>query len=321
MTNDAIYPLKFEPVFKEKIWGDTRLRQFFGRPLPAGKLVGESWEICDRPADQSHAVNGPFKGRSLHEIMAQMGTSLVGNTFKNTPSRFPLLMKLIDAGDDLSLQVHPPDEYARRRHAQDPGKTEAWYVLHAEKDAVIYCGIRDDTALETFRKSLESGQVKHHLNIFKTGPGSFFFIPAGTVHAIGAGNVIVEIQENSDITYRLSDWGRNRPGDAARALHLNEGFDVLELRSPFRHFGAPRTVSSTLLVRCPYFVIREETMQSERIIDVDPKSFEVLIFVHGTGTINDVAFQKGDFLLLPAAIGAVNLRSRDAVRVLRVTAA
>ncbi|HQM53473.1 MAG TPA: class I mannose-6-phosphate isomerase, partial [bacterium] len=219
-----LYPLRFEPICKEKVWGGRRIEGVYGRPLAPGARVGESWEIADHGGDVSRVAEGPLAGRSLRELVAEdperiLGEALAARRF----DRFPLLFKLLDASAHLSVQVHPPDGYAAGHERGEWGKTELWYVAAAERGAALLCGLRPGLGREELTRALAEGRVDGCLRRIAVKPGDALFVPAGMVHAVCAGVLLFEIEENSDVTYRLFDWGR-----AGRPLHLAKALEVVD---------------------------------------------------------------------------------------------
>ncbi|MBI1884051.1 MAG: class I mannose-6-phosphate isomerase [Chlamydiae bacterium] len=316
--NKTLYPFKFIPLLKEKIWGGRNLEKILGRPLPPGQKIGESWEICDRSEDQTCVQNGPFQGQSLHELMNTLGEALLGNSFTKIPRRFPLLFKIIDAQEDLSLQVHPSDAYAELHEKGDPGKTEMWYVLESKKGAQNYCGLKKGISRDTFRKALNSKEIFKCLQIYPTQAGDVFFLPAGTVHALGKGNMVIEIQENSDLTYRLSDWGRVGSDGKPRALHLDQGIHVIEFKSSGKIPFYQKARSNQTWVQCPYFKVSEKKYIKEEAEEISPLFFQVWIILEGEGEIESESFQKGDFILIPAHAGKISVMPHISTRILKV---
>src|SRR5437764_1882166 len=202
----------------ERIWGGRKLAELFDKKLPANKPIGESWEIVDRPEAQSVVANGPLKGKSLHELWSQDRQSIFGD-IANAP-RFPLLIKLLDAREKLSLQVHPPDKIAAKLGGEP--KTECWYVASAEPDAELFVGFKRSISRQEFEKSLHAGSAADQVHAIKVKAGDGMFLPAGRFHAVGAGNVLVEVQQNSDTTYRILDWNRiDQSSGKPRQMHVD----------------------------------------------------------------------------------------------------
>src|ERR1051326_3493488 len=217
-------PLLFTPIFQERIWGGRKLESLFGKKVPPGQRIGESWEIVDRPEAQSVVTNGALKGKTLHELWSQHRQQIFGDV-PDTP-RFPLLIKLLDAEDKLSLQVHPPRKIAAKLDGEP--KTECWYVADAEPNAEIFVGFKRSTSRDEFEKALRAGSVADHVHSIRVRQGDAMFLPAGRFHGIGGGNVLVEIQQNSDTTYRVFDWNRTDDRGRARELHVEQALECID---------------------------------------------------------------------------------------------
>lgn len=216
--------LTFHEQYFERIWGGQRLRTLFGKPIPPDKPIGEAWLVSDHPSAVSVVKQGPHAGRTLHDLVEQDADALLGSASKLTPhGRFPLLLKLLDSTDVLSVQVHPDDATAARLGEPDVGKTEMWHILHADAGAKIICGTVPGTTPDAFKEAISVGRLEEHLVSVEVHAGDSIMVDAGTVHAIGAGIVLAEIQQNSDLTYRLYDWNRVDSGGKPRALHIEKG--------------------------------------------------------------------------------------------------
>lgn len=309
--------MKFLPLFKEKIWGGRNIEKIFGKTLPPHQKIGESWEICDRGEDQSIVQNGPYRGKTLHELMLALGKILMGDSFSEIPQRFPLLFKVIDAQDDLSLQVHPDDTYAARNEKGDTGKTEMWYVIHSKEGAKIFCGLKKGVDLAQLKKNLGSKNIEDLLEVFNPKAGDVFFLPSGTVHALGKGNAVIEIQENSDVTYRLSDWGRVGDDGKPRPLHIEKGMEVISLKKEYKRISAQER-KNEMLIECPYFSVREMCFNHTQANEVKPQTFQVWIILEGNGSLNNEPFGKGDFFLIPAHLENVQIIPQNPTRLLKV---
>jgi len=223
-----LYPLKFQPIYKEKIWGGNKIVKRFGRKNTSSEKIGESWELSAVEGDDSIVTNGYLEGNSLSELVEIYMGDIVGDkVYEKFGDEFPLLIKFIEANDKLSLQVHPNDEVAIERH-HSYGKTEMWFVLDNEPDAELIYGFRAKTSKEEFRKALETNTFEKLLNIEKTQAEDVFYIPAGKLHALGRGLLVVEIQQTSDVTYRVSDWGRTDQNGKERELHIDLALDVID---------------------------------------------------------------------------------------------
>ncbi|HID11697.1 MAG TPA: class I mannose-6-phosphate isomerase [Candidatus Latescibacteria bacterium] len=308
-------PLKLEPILKGKIWGGRNLERILGRPLPPDLKVGESWEVSEHDEDISRVCEGPFAGRDLRELREAFGEALVGSLGRKiTKDRFPLLIKFIDAQDRLSVQVHPDDVYALGREG-DLGKAEAWYVVWAEPRARLVLGFSRDTEPDEVRRALEDGTIESLLAWVPVSEGDVVFLSSGTLHALGEGIVVYEVQESSDVTYRLYDWGRGRE------LHVERALDVLSYRPtelpkvrglPVEDAGGYRT----FLAACRYFALERLEVFSEMSGECDGRSFQVFSVVEGDGTLvygkGSLEFAKGETFLLPADLGPYRLEGRFA---------
>jgi len=323
------YPIKFEPLYKEKIWGGTRLAEVLGKKLPAGKKIGESWELAQHPHGTSVVANGVYRGKSLAELVKRHPKELMGTCgVEEARGRFPLLFKFLDASDILSVQVHPGDEYAAR--SGDLGKTECWYVVDALPGARITKGLRPGVSAREFERRARDGMVGECLNSFPVSAGDVIFIPAGTVHAIGAGCLVAEIQQNSDMTYRVFDWNRLGADGKPRQLHMKDALAVIDFGSRLPNIEAPRTVCHypfprQLLVDCDKFVLESADIEQFGGLNERPDSFTILIMLAGRGELyygpglrQSVTAATGETILLPATLGRWQIEASASVRLLRV---
>lgn len=320
----ALYPIKFSPILKDKIWGASKLNQIFNKDSNTGKL-GESWELSGYNGDISIVTNGEYAGKSLTELISMLGEDLVGaHVFEQFGTTFPLLFKLIDANDYLSIQVHPDDEVALKRH-NSFGKTEMWYVIDADEGGELIIGFKEDCTKEQYLEALNSGQLENLLQRVKVGKGDVFFIPAGLVHAIGKGVVLAEIQQTSDVTYRIYDYKRVDEHGKERQLHTEEALDVID----FSATSDPKTVYSSAinevetLVSCEYFttnIVRFNEQISRYYGKVD--SFVVYMCMEGEFDIvhegHHTKILKGETALIPAKIHNVELLPKEQATVLEV---
>ena len=224
-TMSALYPFVFRPLPKERVWGGRRLQELYGKDLPPDRPIGESWEISDRPGEASVIANGPLAGRNLRWLMEQHGSELLGR--KTAPAEpFPLLVKILDARETLSLQVHPPATKAKELHGEP--KTEMWFVAAAEPGAELYVGLKRGVTRKEFESRLTAGTVAECIHRVKVSAGDAMFLPSGRVHALGAGLVIFEIQQNSDTTYRVFDWNRAGLDGKPRELHVPQSLASID---------------------------------------------------------------------------------------------
>jgi len=307
------YPLKFGPIYKQRIWGGRKLAEVFGKDLPPGQKIGESWELADLPEDKSVIANGELAGRTLRSAIEQYPKEIMGDTSFAGP--FPLLVKLLDCQDILSVQVHPDPQTCRRMGAGEP-KTECWYIIAAEPGAVIYKGVKKGVTKERFAEAIGKGTVADTLAKVPVAAGECHFLPAGTAHAIGPGLLIAEIQTPSDTTYRVFDWNRLDDAGHARELHIEQAlesihFDPSEESRTFGVSGESGRIDGPVttmgrLVDCGYFKIDKGHQSQNCGLLLSPGQMKTLIIMSGCGTIlgtkgSLVEFRAGDCLLVPAA--------------------
>lgn len=312
------YPLLFEPVLKDYIWGGRNLATRLGRRLPEGKEIAESWEIAAHPHGDVTVRNGPLAGQRLSQLVSHYGQELAGTRAEWALERdaFPLLIKLLDANRALSVQVHPDDEYARVHEGNELGKTEMWVVLHAEEDASVILGVKQGTTAELFRQAIHEGRLEPHLHEIRVSTGDFVCVPSGSLHAIKGGLLIAEIQQNSDVTYRVYDWNRREPGGKTRVLHVSQAMDVIDFSQvepslPTAELLTPAedVVQRWELCRNPYFVVeRVEIPSGETFTGAcDGSSLQVWGALSGSAAITgggvSVALPAVAFTLLPARLG------------------
>ncbi len=298
-----INPLTFEPIFMERIWGGRRLESGFGKKLPAEKRIGESWEIVDREEAQSVVANGPLKGKTLHELWTHhrqevFGSSRPGGIHagEEAGSRFPLLIKLLDAQEKLSLQVHPPADIAARLGGEP--KTEFWYVAQADPGAELYVGLRDKTTLEDFRRALDAGTAADHLHILRVKAGDGMFLPSGRFHAIGGGNLLVEVQQNSDTTYRVFDWNRLDDSGKPRQLHVEQALASIDFDDVRPNLVQP---DGETLVRHELFEVQKWNLTKAR--EIAPiGQFAIVCCLTGGINCAGVTVRPGEFMLMPASL-------------------
>ena len=310
----TMHPLLLTPLYRRYIWGGRRFATNLGRPLPPGDDFAESWELVDRGDDQSIVATGPLAGTTLGELVRQRGPELLGRQAPRAV--FPLLFKFLDACRDLSVQVHPDDTRAARLSPPDLGKTEAWYVIDAVPGSRIYAGLRTGVDRESLAEALRAGRCEDVMHSFEPLPGDCIFIPAGTVHAIGAGLVVAEIQESSDVTYRLYDWNRTGADGRPRPLHIEAGLEAVTQFGPVAPVQ-PQAIPSagTLsaaepaarrLVTCDYFIFDEVRPRGDWAVGGDDTCHFLAVLSGGLRL--DPRWQlppltKGMCMLLPAAIG------------------
>ena len=315
-----LYPLKFKPLFKERIWGGDRLAHDMNKKLPAGKRIGESWELSAVPGDISVVANGKLAGNNLEELIEVYMGDLVGDhIYNHFGLLFPLLIKLIDAQDDLSIQVHPNDQLARERH-NSYGKTEMWYVLASEPGAALYVGFNKPVTREEYLQHVNDGTLADLLDKVPVKPGDTFFIPAGTIHAIGRGLLIAEIQQTSDITYRVFDWNRVDANGKGRELHTELALDAIdfEAKHQYNKTRAPRKNEAVNLVNSPYFITNVVEVSGELSRNHEDKdSFVIYMGTEGqlelTWETGTETLSKGETVLVPACLDEVVLKGEGKV--------
>lgn len=293
-------PMFMEPIFKETVWGGEKIRTVFGKKIPSAH-TGEAWEAAAHANGQSSIRSGYMAGKTLQEAIQISPVEIMGTEVAaRFGNRFPLLIKIIDANDNLSVQVHPDDAMAHRLEGpQEDGKTEMWVVLEAEPGAQLIYGFKKDVTPEQFARAIETQQLEELVNWIPVKKGDTFFIPAGTLHAIGAGILIAEIQQNSDTTYRVYDFGRLGLDGKPRELHTEKAKQVTKLTSSLGSEFSDIDAG----VCCDYFKTYRRRLTGRTEIQVDPAHFQILMVLEGSGRINGSAFQMGDTILLPAAMG------------------
>lgn len=279
----------------ERVWGGRSLQDLFGKALPGQQPIGESWELVDREEAQSVVKDGPLKGKTLGQLWSEMRHEIFGSSAPTTP-RFPLLFKLLDAQEKLSVQVHPPAKIAPSLKGEP--KTEMWYIAAASKEADIYAGLKKGATREGFESALKAGSVAEQLHRIPVRGGDAIFIPSGRVHAIGAGNVIVEVQQNSDTTYRVFDWNRTGLDGKARELHISESMASIDFDD-----AEPELVKQRgeLVVECPYFRVEKWELAQDRLA-VDAGRFAIFTVLSGLVSCAGVELVPGNFFLVPATM-------------------
>ena len=321
-----MYPLKFQPIVKDKIWGGHKLQEIFGKQPDGLPNIGESWELSGYPTDASVVANGYLAGKTLPELIEKYRGQLVGERVYNRfGNKFPLLFKLIDANDDLSIQVHPNDDTAGKRH-QSFGKTEMWYVLHAEPEASLIIGFTKKCTKKQYLEALEKGEVETLLQKVPVQAGDVFFIPAGLVHAIGRGVMVAEIQESSDVTYRIYDYKRTDEKGNERELHTAEALDVINFsasKNPKSHYTLTTNADPQLLVSCEYFTTNIlELDKPRRMQNVPDGTFVVYMCLEGrleiSGGTSNVLFSKGETVMIPAGMDVPTFIPEGKVRLLEI---
>jgi len=301
------YPLRFQPLFRRYLWGGRRLETMLGKSLGTGDDYAESWELVDHGIDQSVVLNGPAKGLTLNQLVTEHGDALFGRHTGQT--QFPLLFKFLDCNRTLSVQVHPNDAQGALLDPPDLGKTEAWVVLAADPGSKIYAGLKAEVTQEDFYQSLTSGTCDQCLHTFEPQVGDCVFIEAGTVHALGEGLVIAEIQQASDTTFRLFDWNRVEADGTPRELHVEQSLEVTHFeRGPI----SPQQPQSTdqpgreRLVDCEKFVLDRHTLMVSQPVGGEDR-FHLLVVTEGIVAVGGEELPRGTTCLLPASAGTVEI--------------
>ncbi len=309
----TLYPLKFEPILKEKVWGGKRMSALLGKNIDHLPYCGEAWEISGLAGNVSKVRNGFLSGNDLSELIeVYMGDLLGENVFEMHGHSFPLLFKFLDTDDDLSIQVHPGDGIAMKRHGSR-GKEELWYVVHAEPSAELIIGFKENIDEEIYLKHLQNNTLKKILRTYRVQAGDAFHIPAGQVHTIGKGLTLCEIQQSSDITFRIFDWNRPDTDGKSRKLHTEEAAEVIEYKAREHKINYPHKPNEPVeLIKTPNFTTRLLSFQKKLELDyflVD--SFVVYMVVEGSCILNCSGFSDklttGESLLIPAEINSVTL--------------
>lgn len=306
------YPMLLSPSGKDYLWGGERLKKEYGKSIDLAPLA-ETWECSAHPDGPSIVVNGEHKDKSLIEVIESHPEYL--GTKCNSEDGFPILIKFIDAAKDLSVQVHPDDEFANK-YENDHGKTEMWYILDAKPDAKIVYGFEHPVNEEILKEAVKTGELAKHLHWVKAQKGDTFFISAGTVHAIGAGLLIVEIQESSNLTYRVYDYDRIGSDGKKRELHFDKAVKVMDMKPAkdiqrksrvIRHFpGCSREV----ICRCQYFEAEKICCSKRFEFTIRPESYQVLLCIDGCGRLGKMSFKKGNCILFPAGLGKMQIDGR-----------
>lgn len=306
--------IKLKPAFKDYLWGGTKLREIYKKECDYEK-VAESWELSNHPDGQSIVATGEYQGQLFSQYIEGIGKQALGSNCQEFHD-FPVLIKFIDAKDSLSIQVHPSDEYAQKEEGQY-GKTEMWYILDCEEDASLYYGVNKQVTKEEFEKRIKDNTILEVLNKVPVHKGDVFFIESGTIHAIGAGIIICEIQQNSNCTYRVYDFDRRDDKGNARELHVEKAMAVSNFTPSTDKIGAFGPINTLdgyttqLLGKCKYFTTTKYEIETQAVIELDETSFRSLTILEGEGTVTFedqvLEFSKGDSLFIPAQNGFVTV--------------
>jgi mannose-6-phosphate isomerase len=309
----VLYPLTFHPIFKERIWGGREIEKLYDKKLPAGKRIGESWEISDRPGDESIVANGKFAGKSLRWLMQNHARELLGDAKPTSENRFPFLIKILDAREKLSLQVHPPAEKAAELKGEP--KTEMWFIADAAPGTELFIGLKRGVTRAEFEKKISDGRVADCFHRVPVRAGDTMFLPSGRVHAIGAGLVIFEIQQNSDTTYRVFDWNRVGLDSKPRELHVTQSLASIDFNDfePKLVETKPKLIGGVTykmrgLVQDPLFDVHEMIVETSEFILMKGGTMRIIavvkgaVKVHCAGLESPIELLPGQFCLLPASL-------------------
>jgi mannose-6-phosphate isomerase len=326
MDQIPLYPLRFEPIYQYRLWGGRRLSGLLSAPLPGDGPIGEAWVLSDRNDHQSQVANGPLKGQTIGDLMEQFREPLMG---KLAPRfrHFPLLLKFLDAREMLSVQVHPSDAHPDLIPVGETSKTEAWVVIEAGNKSRIYAGLKPGTTAGDLRHSLADGTIADHLVGIVPKPGDGVFIPAGTVHTLGGGVVVFEVQQNSDVTFRLFDWGHvDAKTKQPRPLQVEQALASIDFANSNGGLVTPFVVTTTPVERerlfdCEHFQLWR--LRGESPFNVGAAEMpRVLVCIEGSGWLEGggsaYGVNKGDVWLLPAAVGACEFHPNSAVSLLEI---
>lgn len=322
---NSLYPLKFQPLFKDKLWGGDKIKTVLGMDFGNLPNCGEVWVISGYPENVSVVQNGFLKGNDLNELISVYMGDLVGDAvYEEFGDEFPLLLKFIDARDWLSIQVHPDDELAQKRQMRN-GKTEMWYIIEADKDSQLITGFKEKIDRETYLKYLEEDKLPEILNYETVKSGDVFFMPAGRVHATGPGILLAEIQQSSDATYRIFDWNRIDAAGMKRELHTAQALDAIDYAVPLHYkteYATSKNRTATL-VKSPYFttnILEFDQPITKDLEEMD--SFVIYMCVEGAGKLawgeNSVDIKKGDAVLVPNIIDEILLDPEGTAKLLEV---
>ena len=322
-----LYPLKFKTIFKDKIWGGNKINTVLKKDYGDLPNCGETWEVSGVKGNISEVAEGPLEGRLLTDLISSYKGELLGErVYEKFGNEFPLLIKFIDAKEDLSIQVHPNDELAKERH-NSFGKTEMWYVMQADEGSSLISGFNCELDKDKYLEYFESGRLEKILNREQVENDDVFFLPAGRVHTIGKGLLIAEIQQTSDITYRIYDFDRVDDQGNHRELHVEEALDAIDYKKYDEYkLSYDKTAPGvTPLVISQYFDTKKLNLESAEIRDLSQNdSFYIYIVLEGEGSISydhgkTVAFQKGDSVLVPACINEISISSQGKSKILETT--
>lgn len=316
------HPIRFEPIFRSYIWGGNRLASQLGKKPPGSGIWAESWEIVDHREGESIVSDGDFAGWTLRQLIESFPNEIIG---RDTPNeRFPLLLKYLDCQRVLSVQVHPDDAYGAKMPVPDRGKTEAWYVIDAEPDAKLYAGLKTGVDKKALEEAIEKGETEVCLHVLHPKKGDCVFIPAGTVHALGAGLMVAEIQQASDCTFRLFDWDRLDKDGQPRQLHIEQALEVIDFqRGPISFVARPNLMANSVrtLVDCDKFTLQEYATPGSYLLNSG--KLTIVTVPHGDAMLktatHEYVLERGQTILVPAACQSAKLQVSESTTVLAST--
>jgi mannose-6-phosphate isomerase len=322
-----LYPFIFQPIFKERVWGGRELEKLYGKKIPAGQPIGEAWEISDRPDDESVVANGPLAGKSLRWLMAHHAPEILGDAKAAAGNRFPILCKILDAREKLSLQVHPPAHKAAELRGEP--KTEMWFIADAAPDASLYVGLKRGVSRTEFEQKISDGSVADCFHKIPVRAGDTMFLPSGRVHAIGDGLVIFEIQQNSDTTYRVFDWDRLGLDGKPREMHVAQSlasidFNDFEPKLVPANYQQGSNFKFRQLVEDPLFNVQEMQVDTATSILFNGGHTQIITLIKGLARVLDcesgvgIELKAGQFCLIPACLKKIEITTHPQTNFLRV---
>lgn len=305
-------PVTFTPYFKKVVWGGEKICKYKKIPTPFPN-IGESWEISNLPGYETVVAAGPYKGWTISQLIKEFGKAFLGEKVeKKYNDTFPLLIKIIDAKENLSVQVHPDDKLAKMRH-NSLGKTEMWYILQSDPGSKIFAGLKNKLSPEIFQEKVE-GDFINSLSCYDSKSGDVFFLPSGQVHAIGSGNLLIEIQESSDITYRIYDYNRLDSNGKKRELHIALAKEAIDFETPFTCKLPDESGGKREIVKCPHFSISKFELRGAETLQLDSLSFEILICLEGDADLmykeGKSKISKAQTVLFPACMEEVKIKGK-----------
>ena len=322
---NSLYPLKFKPIFKDKVWGGQKIKTVLKQDFGDLPNCGEAWVLSGVENEQSIVANGFLAGNELNELVEVYMGDLIGEkNFERFGNQFPILVKILDTNDWLSVQVHPDDELAKKRNLGN-GKNEMWYIMDAEKDAELICGFKKEMNKNEYLHYFENGKLKSILNYEKVEKGNVLFMPAGRVHTLGPGLMLAEIQQSSDTTYRIYDWDRIDSEGKGRDLHTEEALDAIDFRVEKKYKTAYRDIKNetSSIVKTPYFVINLMDLDKGLLKDyVSLDSFVIHLCVEGEYVLKYASgfeqVKAGEVVLIPALLNEIEIQPMKTAKVLEI---